>query len=70
MVIETKLRKWGNSIGVILPKEYVKKENLKENQTIRLNLVKETDLTKIYGKLKGKLPNNTQKYKDELRREE
>jgi len=70
MVIEVKLRKWGNSIGLVLPKEYSKAHNLKENQTIVINVVKETDLSSIYGKLKGKVNLSSQKFKDELRKEE
>jgi antitoxin component of MazEF toxin-antitoxin module len=70
MSVEVKLRKWGNSIGLVLPKEYSKSQNLKENQTVRISVVKETDLSSMYGKLKGKINLSSQKFKDELRKEE
>ena len=31
MATEVLIRKWGNSIGVVLPKEFVKDNGLKEN---------------------------------------
>ena len=36
MEIKAKTRKWGNSIGVLIPKEVVKEENIKANQEIIL----------------------------------
>ena len=68
--IEVKVKKWGNSMGVILPKWVVEKEKLKENQKIRLSIIKETDLSDIFGVLKGKLKISAQKFKDEMRKEE
>lgn len=70
MAIEVKLKKWGNSIGLVLPKEYVKKNKFKEDQKVIINVVKETDLSNMYGKLKGKISLSSQKFKNELRREE
>ncbi|HIG94133.1 MAG: hypothetical protein QT05_C0048G0050 [archaeon GW2011_AR13] len=68
MVIKVKVKKWGNSIGIILPKELVKKEDLKENDEIRINLVYDADLSNVYGSLKGKLKKSGQKLKDEARK--
>lgn len=70
MSVEVKLRKWGNSIGLVLPKEYSKSQNLKVNQVVRVNVVKESDLSNVYGMLKGKINVSSQKFKDELRKEE
>lgn len=36
MEIKTKTKKWGNSIGVVIPKEIVKGEKIKLNQEITL----------------------------------
>ncbi len=51
---ETKLKSWGNSIGVIVPKEKITQENLKENQVVRVMLYKKKMLRvkDIFGKLK------------------
>lgn len=51
---ETKLKKWGNSVGIVIPKEQVKRENLRERQTVRVivNPVKSIKVKDIFGKLK------------------
>lgn len=58
MEIETKTKKWGSSLGVIIPKEIVKKERLQENQEIRIDIMskKKTTGEDIFGKLKFKKP--------------
>lgn len=51
---ETKLKKWGNSMGVIIPKERVRKEKLREEQTVRVivNPIRSVKVKDIFGKLK------------------
>ena len=34
MEIKAKTKKWGNSIGILIPKEIVKEENIKPNQDV------------------------------------
>lgn len=51
MVIEVNLKKWGNSFGIILPKELIIKENLKENNPILIEIVKKADLSDVFGSL-------------------
>jgi len=65
MATEVVLKKWGNSMGVVLPKELVEKEQLKKNEKIFLEIVKEADLTKIFGSLKRKM--SGQEFKDLVR---
>ena len=55
MATEVILRKWGNSIGIILPKELIEKKNLREKDKILVEIVKEADLTKVFGSLKRKI---------------
>lgn len=63
-------RKWGNSIGLILPKEIVEKENIRENQKINILISKNTNvLNETFGMLKGKLKKSSQQMKDELKEE-
>jgi len=66
MVIEVNLKKWGNSFGVILPKELIVKENLKENNPILIEIVKKADLSDIFGSLKKKI--SGQEFKNIVRR--
>ncbi|MBI4116375.1 AbrB/MazE/SpoVT family DNA-binding domain-containing protein [Candidatus Pacearchaeota archaeon] len=68
MPIEVQTRKWGNSIGIIIPKEVVEKEKIKENQRIIVNIVKEADLSDIFGMIK-KRKMSAQKMKDLSRKE-
>ena len=51
---ETKLRAWGNSIGLVIPKEDVKKEGLHVDQKVKVVItpVKTLKVKDIFGKLK------------------
>ena len=66
--VESTIKRWGNSFGIIIPTEVMKKENLKEGQKIDVILLKKSDiLKKTFGTLK--LKKSAQKIKDELRAE-
>ena len=65
MVTEVVVKRWGNSLGVILPKELVEREALKENEKILMNIVKEADISELFGSLKRKM--SGQKFKDLVR---
>ena len=70
MEIEAETRKWGNSLGIIIPKVIVEKENLKQNQKIKILAVETESKTRvkdIFGKLKFKRP--TQEILDEVDRD-
>jgi len=49
----TKARKIGGSIAVIVPEEVVKKENIKPNDMVKIDIVREDDLSFVWGKLKS-----------------
>jgi len=70
-VIETKLKKWGNSLAVIIPIEVTSKEKMMENENVKIILVKDSQkaLRNTFGIGKGKLKKTGQQIKDELRRE-
>ena len=56
MEIKAKTKKWGNSIGVLIPKEVIRRENIKPEQEIILTINKKP-ITKgkdIWGTLKFK----------------
>ena len=63
---ELKVRKIGNSLGVIFPSELVKERKIRENETVFVNVAKKGDLSKFFGSLKFK--ESGQKIKDELRK--
>ena len=48
-------KKWGNSIGVIIPREIVEKQGIKEGDEIVISVFKKGDLSDTFGTLKTKL---------------
>jgi antitoxin component of MazEF toxin-antitoxin module len=52
MALEVEVKKWGNSMAVILPRELVSEKHIKEHEKVFIDVVKEADLTKIFGTLK------------------
>mgnify|MGYP001597586535 CR=1 FL=1 len=67
MEVEIKTKKWGNSIGVVIPKEILEKQKIKENETVIVSIKKKLLVSEVFGTLKGwKRP--TQEIKDEMRK--
>lgn len=65
--MKLKIKKWGNSLGAVLPKEMIKKKGLKEGSTVEV-LVPENrkvDINKLFGSFKFK--KSAQQMKDEMR---
>ena len=54
-VVVAKARKWGNSIGVRLPADVIKKEGIKDGEEVELIVSKPRNVIKeMFGALKGK----------------
>ena len=53
--IETKTKKWGSSIGIIIPKDIVKRAHIKEGQKVEIILRKPSniDMDNVFGSLKN-----------------
>lgn len=66
MAIEVKVKKWGNSLGIILPKELVNEKNIKINDKINVDIGVKADLSDIFKTLNFKMPG--QKIKDIARK--
>ena len=68
--METKAiaKRWGSSIGVIIPKEVVEAKRIKENDEIIIEITKRPLAGEFFGRLKGKLKKSGQEMKDEARR--
>jgi len=57
--IETVVKEWGNSIGIVIPKEKALHEELKANDRVTILLTKESDSLKvkdIFGSVRWKTP--------------
>lgn len=64
--IQAKTRKWGSSIGVVIPKEVVDEAGIKPNEKIVIEIKKRPLAKEFFGLLKDwKRP--TQEIKDEMR---
>ncbi len=70
-IVETRARKWGNSLGIIIPRDIAEKEHLNVNGKIALLIVKDGSvvLKEMFGIAKGTLKKSSQAIKDELRGE-
>ncbi len=63
MQVITKAKKIGGSIGVIIPKEIVEKENIKPEDILEIKVERKDNLNSLWGILKDiKIP--TQKIMD------
>jgi len=72
--IKTKVKKWGNSFGVIIPSHIVANQNLKEGSELELtiqprNKMTVGDVMKLARKFKLKRKGDTQKILDEIDKE-
>ena len=68
--IKTKLRKWGNSLGVVVPLNSVKTEHMHEGEEVTIIISKaKNNLNEAFGSLK-EWKIDTQKFKDENRKVE
>lgn len=55
--VNLRLRKWGNSIGVVVPQEVLIGEKAKEGDEVKVIIKKKkSDLRKLWGKYKFKQP--------------
>lgn len=66
MAVEVVLKRWGNSIGGIFPKDFVRKNKLSANDTVFVDVVKKANLTKLFGTLPRK--KSGQQFKDMVRK--
>lgn len=54
MQAKSKLKKWGNSYGVIVPKDIIEKEGLKEGEVVEISVRKTLDVKRMFGRYKFK----------------
>ena len=66
MSIEVFVRKWGNSYGVVFPKDFVNEKGIQLNEKILVDIVREADLDGVFGTLKS--CGSGQDFKDEVRK--
>ncbi len=68
-MIITKTKKWGNSLGIIIPKNASKQMNLREGQEIEIKITPKTNVLKeMFGFAKGKITKSTEEILRENRK--
>ena len=65
MELELKAKKFGGSIGIIIPKEIVQRERIKESDNLKVVFKKVGDLNFIWGKGKH-VKKSTEKIMQEI----
>lgn len=65
--IECVARKWGNSLGIIIPWEVTEKEHITENEKLSVIIKKKHKVKEFFGMLAGEWKIPAQKLKDEMR---
>ncbi len=68
MEIKTFARKWGNSIAVILPRDLVIRNNIKENDEVVVEIGKKVLAGDLFGRFPRKKEKNPQEIKNEMKR--
>ena len=66
MITTTRVKEWGNSLGVIIPKEIARKEKLKSEDEVIIEIRKKGDIMDLFDTLKFK--KSSQQMKDEGRK--
>ena len=67
--VHARIKKWGNSFGIVLPKDVVDAENLKEDQEITFFIMKPVFAKDIFGIAKSKIKKPTAEILREIRKE-
>ncbi len=70
MEVETILKQWGNSLGIIIPKKEIKIHNLRKNEKVIININKQhfTKVKDLYGMF-PQLKDNTEKAMKQINKE-
>jgi antitoxin component of MazEF toxin-antitoxin module len=63
--VEARVRKWGDSVAVIIPRDVAKSESINANDIVHFSIHKEHDLSDLFGKFKTR--KTPQQLKDESR---
>lgn len=65
--LNAKVRKWGDSLAIIIPKETAEMEKINISDNVHIKIEKKMDFLDLFGIAKGKLKKSAQQLKDESR---
>lgn len=66
MKVTATVRKFGNSLGVVIPSELAERSGVSAGDSVELELVRRTNLAELFGSMKFR--ETAQQMKDEARR--
>ncbi|MDP3728188.1 MAG: hypothetical protein Q8R18_01910 [bacterium] len=71
MSYQTITKRWGNSLGLVIPKNIVEGSHIRENEKVTVLIIKDSQkvLEEIFGIAHGKIKTSSQKIKDRSRAE-
>ena len=67
MAIQVRLKRWGNSMAIIVPNKLIEERRLKENDEIVVEVVRKADISNTFGTIK-KRKMSGQEFKDLVRK--
>lgn len=65
MQARSKLRRWGNSYGIVIPKDIIEKEGLKKGEDVEISVRRVSDIRRLFGKYTF---NDLQTQKEKMRK--
>lgn len=65
--VNARVRKWGDSLAVIIPKDIANKEKISTNDNIHIKIEKKMNFLDLFGIAKGKIKKSAQQLKNESR---
>jgi len=65
--VQVVVKRIGNSLGVLIPKEMVEKTGIREGDTVEIEVTRRVNLREMFGAVK--FSKSSQELKDELREE-
>lgn len=63
MAVQVTLKKWGNSKGVLLPKNFIEEQHLKDDESFLIDVIRTADFSEDFGVLKH-IKMSGQRFKD------
>ena len=68
MLFQTKVKSWGSSLGVVVPSEIIRQEQIKAGDDVFFDIRKKSTMDNVFGRLK-EWKIDSQKFKDKTREE-
>lgn len=65
--LNARVRKWGDSLAVIIPKKIADRERISTNDNVHIKIGKDINFLDLFGIVKGKIKKSAQQLKNESR---